>query len=210
MDGRGGSRIDFVHERVQAASRTIAVPAHVDAGAKAARRGHQRHVLFADHGLAVLAPLLDELGAALLLDVVVRGGGVGLVDSNGPGASYNKSKGKRQNGNWLRHEVRRVENVDRVDPRCSLPQPVWLRNRALETTRSSAIAAPTATRGSSSARSRRAVSSFTRLWRRPSRSRSRTAFQKKYGIKVVLWRGLSDQVVQRAITEARAGGMPLT
>jgi iron(III) transport system substrate-binding protein len=29
------------------------------------------------------------------------------------------------------------------------------------------------------------------------------AFQKKYGIKVVLWRGLSAQVVQRAITEAR-------
>ena len=30
------------------------------------------------------------------------------------------------------------------------------------------------------------------------------AFQKKYGVKVELWRGLSDQVVQRAITEARA------
>jgi iron(III) transport system substrate-binding protein len=29
------------------------------------------------------------------------------------------------------------------------------------------------------------------------------AFQRKYGIKVVLWRGLSAQVVQRAITEAR-------
>jgi iron(III) transport system substrate-binding protein len=30
------------------------------------------------------------------------------------------------------------------------------------------------------------------------------AFQKQYGIKVVLWRALSDQVVQRTITEARA------
>ena len=30
------------------------------------------------------------------------------------------------------------------------------------------------------------------------------AFQKRYGIKVVLWRGLSDQVVQRTIVEARA------
>ena len=29
------------------------------------------------------------------------------------------------------------------------------------------------------------------------------AFEKKYGIKVVLWRALSDQVVQRTITEAR-------
>ena len=29
------------------------------------------------------------------------------------------------------------------------------------------------------------------------------AFEKKYGIKVVVWRALSDQVVQRAITEAR-------
>jgi iron(III) transport system substrate-binding protein len=29
------------------------------------------------------------------------------------------------------------------------------------------------------------------------------AFEKKYGIKVVLWRATSDQVVQRAITEAR-------
>ena len=29
------------------------------------------------------------------------------------------------------------------------------------------------------------------------------AFQKKYGIKVVLWRGLSDQVVQRSVAEAR-------
>jgi iron(III) transport system substrate-binding protein len=30
------------------------------------------------------------------------------------------------------------------------------------------------------------------------------AFEKKYGIKVVLWRALSDQVVQRVVTEARA------
>ena len=29
------------------------------------------------------------------------------------------------------------------------------------------------------------------------------AFQKKYGIKVVLWRALSDQVVQRVVAEAR-------
>lgn len=29
------------------------------------------------------------------------------------------------------------------------------------------------------------------------------AFQKKYGVKIVLWRALSDQVVQRTITEAR-------
>ena len=31
------------------------------------------------------------------------------------------------------------------------------------------------------------------------------AFEKKYGIKVQLWRATSDQVVQRAITEARGG-----
>lgn len=31
------------------------------------------------------------------------------------------------------------------------------------------------------------------------------AFEKKYGIRVELWRALSDKVVQRAVTEARAG-----
>lgn len=31
------------------------------------------------------------------------------------------------------------------------------------------------------------------------------AFEKKYGIKVELWRALSDRVVQRAVSEARAG-----
>src|SRR5262245_66224960 len=31
------------------------------------------------------------------------------------------------------------------------------------------------------------------------------AFEKKYGIKVNLWRATSDQVIQRAITEARGG-----
>src|SRR5438046_10644043 len=30
------------------------------------------------------------------------------------------------------------------------------------------------------------------------------AFEKKYGVKVELWRALSDKVVQRAVTEARA------
>ncbi|NOT28042.1 MAG: extracellular solute-binding protein [Acidobacteria bacterium] len=31
-----------------------------------------------------------------------------------------------------------------------------------------------------------------------------TAFEKKYGVKVVLWRGLSDQVVRRTVTEGQA------
>src|SRR5688500_15533120 len=30
------------------------------------------------------------------------------------------------------------------------------------------------------------------------------AFEKKYGVKVTLWRALSDQVVQRTVNEARA------
>src|SRR5215510_10721002 len=30
------------------------------------------------------------------------------------------------------------------------------------------------------------------------------AFEKKYGIKVQLWRGLSDEVVQRVVTESKA------
>src|SRR5204863_9891127 len=30
------------------------------------------------------------------------------------------------------------------------------------------------------------------------------AFEKKYGVKVELWRALSDKVVQRAVTEAQA------
>ena len=74
------------------------------------------------------------------------------------------------------------------------------------TTRSSAIAAPTATRASSSARNGRGrVVLYTSL--APTESKPLAeAFEKKYGVKVELWRALSDQVVQRAITEARRGG----
>src|SRR5262245_15494441 len=32
-----------------------------------------------------------------------------------------------------------------------------------------------------------------------------TAFEKKYGVKVQLWRALSENVLQRAVTEARGG-----
>ena len=31
------------------------------------------------------------------------------------------------------------------------------------------------------------------------------AFEKKYGVKTVLWRSSSEKVVQRSVTEARAG-----
>jgi hypothetical protein len=38
----------------------------------------QRDLFTADHGAPVLAPLLDELGVPLLLDVVMRDGRGGL------------------------------------------------------------------------------------------------------------------------------------
>src|SRR5260221_338501 len=79
VDGADDTWIDLVDQRVEAARRRIAVRAHVDAGAHAARRALQHHVILADHAAPVLAPILDELGAALFLDVVVRdrGGGLG-------------------------------------------------------------------------------------------------------------------------------------
>src|SRR5207248_2865788 len=56
--------IDLVHERIEAARRRVAVRAHVDAAAQAARRALQDHVILADHRAPVLAPILDEFGAA--------------------------------------------------------------------------------------------------------------------------------------------------
>ena len=38
-----------------------------------------------------------------------------------------------------------------------------------------------------------------------TRCRSPQAFEKKYGVKVELWRASSEKVLQRAVTEARAG-----
>jgi hypothetical protein len=70
--------IDFVHQRIQASRRPVTVPPHVDTGAKPARGRDEPNILFANNRLAVLAPLVDEFGAALLLDVIVRGDGVGL------------------------------------------------------------------------------------------------------------------------------------
>ena len=45
----------------------------------------------------------------------------------------------------------------------------------------------------------------TRRWRRPKSAPLAQAFEKKYGIKVQLWRALSENVLQRALTEARGG-----
>ena len=75
---RGRARVDLVHQRIQAARRPVAVPSHVDAGAQPARGGDERNILFANDRLAVLAPFVDEFGAALLLDVIVRGDGMGF------------------------------------------------------------------------------------------------------------------------------------
>ena len=87
VNGRNAAGIDLVHQRVEAARRRVAVRAHVDAAAHAARRRLERHVFLAHHGAPVLAPAVDELGAALLLDVVVRdgGGGLGFAHRGAPG-----------------------------------------------------------------------------------------------------------------------------
>src|SRR3954462_13515572 len=78
MDGRRLSRLDLVHQRVEAARRLVTVPAHVHAGSHAARSGLELDLVPRDDGAPVLAPVLDELGTALLLDVVMRGSGGGL------------------------------------------------------------------------------------------------------------------------------------
>src|SRR5258708_13315895 len=75
---RGGRGVGVVGGRARAARRAITVPAHVHAAAHAAGGRPEHHVLPADHALAVLAPLLEELGAPLLLHVVVSGGSGGL------------------------------------------------------------------------------------------------------------------------------------
>jgi hypothetical protein len=78
MDGGARPGVDLVHQRIQAARGGVAVRAHVDAGAHAAGGRLQRHVLLADHRAPVAPPVLEELGAALLLDVVMRDGGGGF------------------------------------------------------------------------------------------------------------------------------------
>src|SRR4051812_19562659 len=74
--GGGGG---FVGQRGEGKGRGGGGGSHVDAGAHAARRRRERDVVLPDHAAAVLAPVLDELGAALFLDVIVRdrGGGLG-------------------------------------------------------------------------------------------------------------------------------------
>jgi hypothetical protein len=78
VDGGGHAGIDLVHEGIQASGRAVAVPAHVDPGAQSARRLFELHIVLADHRLAIVAPFLDEFLPALLLDVIVGRGGLGL------------------------------------------------------------------------------------------------------------------------------------
>jgi len=78
VHGGDAAGIELVHQRVEATRRRVAVPAHVNAAAHAARRRLERHVVAAHHRAPVLAPLLDEFGAPLLLEMVVRDAGGGL------------------------------------------------------------------------------------------------------------------------------------
>ena len=147
----------------------IAVPSHVDAGAQAARGRRQRHVLLADDGLPVLAPLVDELGAALLLDVVVRRRGLGFC---GHGAA------RRLN---IHRRCVTLANVAVRAPCCASVR------------RDGAVArAPLVER----AKREGALTLYTSL--APTESEPLAeAFEKKYGVKVELWRALSAEVVQR-------------
>ena len=63
--------------------------------------------------------------------------------------------------------------------------------------------APIATRRSSRARGRKSRSSSTRRSTPRIPCRSPQAFEKKYGVKVDLWRSSSEKVLQRAMTEAQ-------
>ena len=188
-------RIDLVHQRVEAAGRAVAVPAHVDAAcAGRAPSADERHVLLADHRLAVLAPLVDELGAALLLDVVVRGGGLGL----GGHATVEGRRIMRHGQLIAATRSNSPSNDARLDHRiaCGLPclAAACFRGRSRRprrgTTTSSAIAAPTATRGCvERAKQEGRVVLYTSL--APTESKPLAeAFEKKYGIKVELWRAL--------------------
>src|SRR5258708_19324222 len=78
VDRRDRAGIDFVHQGVEAARRAVAVPAHVDAAAHPPRGGDELHILLADYALAMLAPVLDEFRAALLLALLMRLLGLGL------------------------------------------------------------------------------------------------------------------------------------
>src|SRR3982751_4926440 len=151
VDGGGDARVDLVHERVQATGGRIAVRAHVDAAAQPARGPLEDHVFLANHRAPVLAPLLDELLPALLLDVVVR------------------DRGRRLGRHWmfplygiafrtkgLHHRIISFRCAPRISPSCSSSRSsASLPRRKTRTTPCTAIAAPIATRGSSKKRARR-------------------------------------------------------
>jgi len=80
---RDDAGVDLVREGVHRAGRSVAVRTDVHPGAGPAGGLQHHRVLERHHGLLVAAPLLDEIGAALLLHVVVRDlrGGAGRHDS---------------------------------------------------------------------------------------------------------------------------------
>ena len=68
-----------------------------------------------------------------------------------------------------------------------------------------AMPAPTAASASSRARRKKAPSRSIRRRRSPTWAPQIAAFEKKYGIKVRLWRGSSEDIARRVINEQRAG-----
>ena len=75
--------------------------------------GTQRHILLADHALAIVAPLLEELGAALLLDVVVRGGGLGFGRHVSRSAGYGTVFHLIARPDEFKHRMRKTVNLAR-------------------------------------------------------------------------------------------------
>ena len=78
VHGGGDARVDLVDQRIHGARRAVAVGAHVDTAPHAPGRVVQLDVGDVYDGVAVLAPLLEERCATLLLHVVVRDSGRGL------------------------------------------------------------------------------------------------------------------------------------
>ena len=195
MDGGDHAGIDLVHQRVEAARRASRRPSPCRRRCACRARSAQRHVFLADHAAAVLAPLLDELGAALLLDVVVRDGGRGFGRQGISGYMERRSR----NG-AIHHRIISAAHVRRFVLSFSC---IAAAAQDIARCASTAIAAPTAMPACSRAR-QEGPSRFTPRSRPPSPGRSAQAFEKKSGIKVELWRALSEKVVQRAITEAQA------
>src|SRR5258708_5048700 len=228
VNRRSRPGVDLVRERVQAARRAITVPAHVHAAAHAAGGRPEHHVLPADHALAVLAPLLEELGAPLLLHVVVSGGsgGLGRHRPADLGGRAGRSIRPMSRPPPLRSVMRNdVPYADGCAYNAAMRRREAARSFAMYAIAAAGLFAVGVPAHAQSPAGNREIFAYrgadreARLAERarkegtvvvytslaPSESKPlAAAFEKKHGIKVQLWRALSGKIVQRSLAEASA------